>query len=623
MKRYLLALIFTGTFGLFAWAMGPSEPGGPVAVGTQFSYQPGTQLNYQLNTTVTTRLSYERDGQRGEDTYTMRVMGDVQLDVVTNNPQQGATLSLRLVNPSVTYTSNNPAKQMIAAQGQEINESFDVDTVMIQAEDGHITSFAVDPNALPDVNDLLRGISSTLQMTLDGATHYFSQETTVSGIQVVEYSHLGNILPKAPIGSGPNGTSPYSSIQRVIQSVQQYADPNVNLQKTQTSGNRMISFNNEEGVIESVDYHETVRSVDGSFESQTFGSLTKIGSGTSLPNKAHDWDARIARLIPTSLMGQPRLLDSQEPASIEEIASLASALRQAQNASQASSLMLRLSKSLKNNPNGNYWILQELRARRFNQDQLRYVIGALGSSGEATAQMGLLGLSQDGNQSLQTRKRALVAMGLTRNPHPQVLRYFFNHLRAGLQGKTESSWTQHALLLGAMVHRAGDQAITQRYTSFMEEALSKDASSAKTRRILVKSLGNAGQLEVLPLLETFIHHDQDTLRADAVYALRKMPFKHTKELVMQDALWDASPLVRIAALRALEEQPFNQEIDQDLSSLANREPDAKVQTTLVRIVRNRLESLPSGKRILRTVHHKTESIELRKTIDSALGSDLE
>ena len=245
-----------------------------------------------------------------------------------------------------------------------------------------------------------------------------------------------------------------------------------------------------------------------------------------------------------------------------------------------------------------------LMARRRGDDlRLRStLIDALGSAGTPAAQRELLALRGEVEDELLPS----VYLGLAEatQPLPEVV----ETLQA--EGREPGARRDHARRAqGWLASRAVDPLLRQALAAELEGSLGE---SAPEDRVILEALGNAGQARSLPAIQSYLEAEEPESRAAAAAALRKLSVEQAGAL-LEGALADPSPAVRVEAVRSLGSQPPAPAALSALGRVLRQDPDARVGLEAIETLAGWLEGQgeagPERAQIKALLEAATRSVE--------------
>jgi hypothetical protein len=223
---------------------------------------------------------------------------------------------------------------------------------------------------------------------------------------------------------------------------------------------------------------------------------------------------------------------------------------------------------------------QALRALAFNSARAQVLISALMQSGRVESQQALCRLADHflKRGDYEAYNYYVACLALLEPPHPHV------HQWVTAKARSASPETAYpALLALGTVGRTIPQAHQPRtrdsaYKTILDR-LNK-AQDDKEIEVCLLALGNLGHPESLPVLETFLSHESEILRAIATSSLRFIETPAAERLLMR-MLRDSSREVRLQAIEAFNHRRISQAILTELEQYLREEPQKDLRRALI------------------------------------------
>ena len=223
---------------------------------------------------------------------------------------------------------------------------------------------------------------------------------------------------------------------------------------------------------------------------------------------------------------------------------------------------------------------QELRMLSFNTAKAQVLISALMQSQRPEAQQALCRLADHflKRKDQEAYNYYVACLALLDRPQPPVLQW--------LTGKARSVSPNEAypalLALGTVgrtLYRVNQPQFRDLAYKTILDRLNK-AQDDNEIEICLLALGNLGHPESLPILETFLSHESEILRAIATSSLRFIETPSAERLLMR-MLRDSSREVRLQAIEAFSHRRISEASLPELAQYLRKEPQKDLRRALI------------------------------------------
>ena len=233
---------------------------------------------------------------------------------------------------------------------------------------------------------------------------------------------------------------------------------------------------------------------------------------------------------------------------------------------------LRIRKAKVSDLMGLIWNPEVLRAGTKSQ-LFKTVVGALASLGTPEAQASVVAVYQ--SPEVPVSGKGAVLTSLTTMQAPMVAETK-NFLASTLQSEQNRNLASGA---GFALSASQDASHSQAIYSAVQNAWAGSVSSDVSEKMnALDMMGNTGNEKFLPDLLGIVNNEQSPaeMKAKAVFAMR---FMHSESAVLEIAarLLDPSPVVREAALDAIELQPISSPLKDALFVCAEKETNTHLR----------------------------------------------
>jgi len=213
------------------------------------------------------------------------------------------------------------------------------------------------------------------------------------------------------------------------------------------------------------------------------------------------------------------------------------------------------------------------------------LIAALGSAGVAAAQHVLSELVAHSEASVPTRRSALLALSLTPDPSDETI----DRLISLIDDPELGRQAMYGLGSCAFDAREIKRDRSLRALAPLFERLDKlgPVSAGPTAAMaadLLTAVGNSGLPEIVPYVQPYLQLDSESLRMEALNALRRVPGAAIDEIMARKIVRDPSPLVRTGALIATSARPPSTVVTRALDESIRSEKDTQVRSTALRTI---------------------------------------
>lgn len=223
---------------------------------------------------------------------------------------------------------------------------------------------------------------------------------------------------------------------------------------------------------------------------------------------------------------------------------------------------------------------QELKMLAFNTAKAQVLISALMQSQRPEAQQALCRLADHflKRANHDAYNHYVACLALLESPHPSVLQW--------LTAKARSASSEVAypalLALGAVGRTTSQARQMQARDSAYKTILDRlnKAQSDQEMEVCLLALGNLGHPDSLSVLETFLSHENERLRAVATSSLRFIEMPAAERLLVR-MLRDSSREVRLQAIEAFNHRRISQAILTELEQYLREEPQKDLRRALI------------------------------------------
>lgn len=206
--------------------------------------------------------------------------------------------------------------------------------------------------------------------------------------------------------------------------------------------------------------------------------------------------------------------------------------------------------------------------------QRRSIIDVLGDVDTPESQRALLSVAKVEALPTDLLANVFLSLGQSPTPLPEVVSYFSGQIESA-QGARQGWAIQGAGLLASLTQDVDTQ------TKLIDD-LEAQLGAGKREALALSALGNAGVERSFELIGSYLHADEPTLRAEAVFALRNQPSEEASESIRQAIQDDPAPLVRQEAVRALSHRAAETHVP--LAAEALKDADVSVRLEAIKTV---------------------------------------
>lgn len=267
---------------------------------------------------------------------------------------------------------------------------------------------------------------------------------------------------------------------------------------------------------------------------------------------------------------------------------------------------------------GNAWAVADLiRSGRVTGAAQNFLAGALGSAGTSAAQAVLADLLLEDGFEEGFRSSCLVALATTKEPSEKAEWV----LRALAVESEPSGVDRNALLvLGVMADRLRD-ANSLRQIEIARFLMDREAPLLAAGHIetLLAALGNAGVNESYPVIEKYLHDPDNSTRAAAVSALKRLEHARIDDH-LRNAFRDQSSAVRLAAIETLGDRPITPDLLEAIGKTALLDQEDRLRRAAIVFLGDRVASADS-RSILERVSSQEPLEDLRRLAQDYLADE--
>jgi hypothetical protein len=207
------------------------------------------------------------------------------------------------------------------------------------------------------------------------------------------------------------------------------------------------------------------------------------------------------------------------------------------------------------------------------------LIDALGDAGDPASQKALTGLVEKGSLEPQRTRGALIALSLVEEPSQATV--------SALQSKLEDPvlGTQATYGLGAFAH-ALESTDPERSRSVLDLLINRLKASTKVADIAryLEALGNAGHPGALPVIDAYLADPDNSIRAAALRALRRIPGSGVDQRLASAMTRDPASGVRDVAVGLVGQRSASPPLVEAVAASSRFEPVLEVRLDAVRIL---------------------------------------
>ncbi len=240
------------------------------------------------------------------------------------------------------------------------------------------------------------------------------------------------------------------------------------------------------------------------------------------------------------------------------------------------------------------------------------LIDALGNAGTPEAQAALRTLVNDANQSVETKHQVVLALAMGEYPTAEtteLLQELQTDEKLGRQAKFGLGTAAYHL-------RARGDARSQALVELLEEELAQ-ASSLVTLIDYLKALGNAADPASLDAIAKYLAHENSSVRAAAVDALRRIPGGVADQYLAKALGKDAAPNVRQKAAESIAYRGASAVLVYALINCLTHEPERTVRLAAVRTALRWASQTPQLRDTLTIVAQSDRDKKIRELAASA------
>jgi len=136
---------------------------------------------------------------------------------------------------------------------------------------------------------------------------------------------------------------------------------------------------------------------------------------------------------------------------------------------------------------------------------------------------------------------------------------------------------------------------------------------------LLTALGNSGLPEIVPYVQPYLQSNSESLRMDALNALRRVPGAEIDEVMSRRIETDPSSLVRTAGLIAVSERSPSVVVTRALDTSVRSDKDPQVRATELRTIVAWLPLEPSFRATLAWLAENETETSLREAAIAQLA----
>lgn len=293
------------------------------------------------------------------------------------------------------------------------------------------------------------------------------------------------------------------------------------------------------------------------------------------------------------------------------------ALEKAANGGDDTELYLKFKALIYLQPEKSYLLAQRVAAVQTRSRTFRLLVSALAAIGHADAQQALLRVIAARSTDSDTLVELLPLLGMFEQPTNAVEATLRDY--AYRRQERDLNFTAQ-LALGVLAGKLG-RYDTQRAQRLLDEFLARyrqpSTSDDVSRVVLV--LGNAGLVQYLPQIRTYLNDRRAEVRVDVVHALRRFPLADVGEQLMLSLTADRDATVRYEAANALGYMQLNMAWLQQMQERYRQEPVSGVRSEIVKTVWQFVQPYPQVRSFVAEVSEKDTSDEVRKVAKGLIG----
>jgi hypothetical protein len=189
---------------------------------------------------------------------------------------------------------------------------------------------------------------------------------------------------------------------------------------------------------------------------------------------------------------------------------------------------------------------ERVRSGELAGDRAAMVVSALGAAGTPVAQHALAAVRGDRTLALDVREAATIATLQIATPVPALVADLCRDADTDFDGRGTA-----LLAFGALAPRAADPLACGRAPLQALLAMETAAAQRGDSETWLLAVGNTGSAVVFEIAGRYLDHTDPVLRAAACTVLRRVETAAALALLSERGLGDASPVVRLEALRTL------------------------------------------------------------------------
>ncbi len=436
-----------------------------------------------------------------------------------------------------------PSKLDFSFSNRIINKPESIKVSVVMHANGVIKTFHMDSDAFELYGNIIRELLAVLEFSVP--------ENAVLKWSVVEKNIIKEQLANYRINNPKNKDSVYA-VDKTYQN---------NTNNIELSGGFVFAFNNQKGLVESIEgTKKQVFSFAGKNASTSESSLSIKLINTGLVTRSPEYIStawnKIKRNVEENLVGDKVVSNMEERANLEvlgkdDLSTLTDKLAQVDNTdhSKLTKLVQKLTALLELRPELADELAALLNDYQWQDGQWGAIAATLTYVGTKQAQVALINALDNATIASQTHQNLMPHLAFVDKPIVEAENYFRN-LKQSTQSEEVAYKSNNALGIIASNLRENDKPRSMAiYNELSSELQAAQESYQKVR--LIEAIGNIGLSEQTQLLQDYIQNSDNDIKIPAIYSLRFINTAESRNL-LTGYLVDDDQKVRESAALALD-----------------------------------------------------------------------
>ena len=261
-------------------------------------------------------------------------------------------------------------------------------------------------------------------------------------------------------------------------------------------------------------------------------------------------------------------------------------------------------------------VLAYVRNNNLSAHATDLLITAIGGAGTVVAQEGLISLQGDRGMKRRVRESAVVSMFQLGKPTRELMNVLLKRSRNVGSGEINAI----SMRAFGRLSRRSKEALDPSGRTALDHLLDMGATSqpANNTSVWIQALGNSRSERALPQTERFLESEDESLRREAVLALRHLKSSRATKNLLAKAQNDASADVRRTAIEVLAERE-GRDAQRMVRDRARHDRDPSVRHSAIAALGQHSHKNRANRRVLEEVAAEDPTPELRQLAKRLLG----